>query len=189
MYSPIKQAPVAIDLLTGKLTGDKIILQKRTIADLKGVFVDEEARLSMDQQQLAYEVELFLPVEEGTPGGLYFGNTTIYPGKVGNEYLMTKGHFHANTDRNEYYLGVRGNGYLLFMNTEREAWVEKMAPGSLHYIGANLAHRVINTGNEPLTFLASWPADSGHDYESIQKNGFSLRIMEENNNPVLIKND
>jgi glucose-6-phosphate isomerase, archaeal len=189
MDAQIKQAPVRIDMRTGNLIGQAVVTQKRTIGDLTGIFQNKKAHMAMNQMQLAYEVELFLPVEEGTPGGLYFGNTTIYPGKVGSEYIMTKGHFHANTNRNEYYLCIRGYGYLLFMNTQRESWVEKMTPGSLHYIGANLAHRVINTGSEPLTFLASWPADSGHDYESIQKNGFSLRIMEENNTAVFIKNE
>jgi glucose-6-phosphate isomerase, archaeal len=189
MNAKIKKAPVAIDLRTGILSGTEVVLQKRTIGDLKGVFKDEAALLSMNQQQPAYEVQLFLPVDEGTPGGLFYGNTTIYPGKVGNEYMMTKGHFHANPDRNEYYLGIRGIGYLLLMNNKREAWVEELRPGSLHYIGANLAHRVINTGQEPLTFLASWPADSGHNYETIQKEGFSLRVFEENNQPLILPND
>jgi glucose-6-phosphate isomerase, archaeal len=187
MNEMIKNAPVSIDLQTGEMTGKGLTLQRRTIGDLKDVFQDENARLKMPQDQLAYEVQLFLPVPEGTQGGLYFGNTTIYPGKVGKEYMMTKGHFHETGDRNEYYLCVRGNGYLMFMNGKREARVEPMNPGSLHYIGAHLAHRVINIGNAPLTFLASWPADAGHDYGSIQQNGFALRVIEENGKPNLVR--
>ena len=32
---------------------------------------------------------------EGTPGGLYFGITHLYPGLLEQEYFLTKGHFHA----------------------------------------------------------------------------------------------
>jgi glucose-6-phosphate isomerase, archaeal len=182
-----KLPAVTIDLTTGKMEGNPVSVQKRTIADLKNVFADEPTRLAMPQDQPAYEVQLYLPVPEGTDGGLYFGNTTIYPGKVGKEYMMTKGHFHAKGDRNEYYLGVRGIGYLLFMDENRQSWVEPMQQGSLHFIGANQAHRVINTGTEPLTFLASWPADAGHDYDSIQQNGFSVRIIEKDGIPSIIE--
>ena len=50
-----------------------------------------------------------------------------------------------------------------------------MKPGSVHYIPGNVAHRVANTGNEPLIFLASWPSDAGHDYARIRETGFSKR--------------
>jgi len=183
----LKKVEVKIDLTTGLMTGKSIVLQKRTIADLKNVFADEKSRLTMPQNQLAYEVQLYLPVLDGTEGGLYFGNTTIYPCKVGNEYMMTKGHFHAKGDRNEYYLCIKGIGYLLLMNEKRECWMEKMTQGSLHFIGANLAHRVINAGIEPLTFLASWPADAGHDYNTIQQNGFSVRLVEVNGQPSVVE--
>jgi len=183
----IHSTAVEIDLSSGIMKGQSVTPLKRTIADLEDVFADEQARLAMPQDQLAYEVQLYQPVPDGTEGGLFFGNTTIYPIKVGNEYMMTKGHFHAKPDRNEYYLCITGNGYLLFMREDRECWIEPMKPGSLHFIGANLAHRVINIGSEPLTFLASWPADAGHNYETIQQYGFSVRIIEENGEPFIVK--
>jgi glucose-6-phosphate isomerase, archaeal len=183
----IHSPEVEIDMISGILQGQPVILQQRRMRDLKDVFHDEQARLAMPQDQLAYEVQLYLPVPDGTEGGLFFGNTTIYPGKVGNEYMMTKGHFHAKANRNEYYLGIKGTGYLLFMDDKRKCWVESMKNGSLHFIGANLAHRVINTGSEALTFLASWPADAGHNYDAIQQFGFSVRLIEENGEPHIIK--
>jgi glucose-6-phosphate isomerase len=183
----LHKTDVEIDLTSGRLKGQTVSLQKRSIADLKNVFADEQARLAMPQESLAYEVQLYLPVPEGIEGGLFFGNTTIYPIKIGNEYMMTKGHFHAKADRNEYYLGIKGEGYLLLMNEKRECWVEQMKQGSLHFIGANLAHRVINTGSDPLTFLASWPSDAGHNYEAIQQHGFSVRIIEQDGQPFIVK--
>jgi glucose-6-phosphate isomerase len=174
---------VHIELTTGILNGQAVSTQRRTIGDLRNVFADETARAAMPQDQLAYEVQLYQPIADGTAGGLFFGNTTIYPGTVGGEYIMTKGHFHALGDRTEYYLGVKGEGFLLFMDRDRGYRVEKMTAGSLHFIGPQLAHRVINTGTTPLTFLACWPADAGHDYATSQEQGFPVRVFERNGQP------
>ena len=184
-YSPIP-TDVRIDLMSGVLQGKPVKVQQRTVGDLKGIFAHEAARAERPQDTLAYEIQLYQPVAEGTEGGLFFGNTTIYPIRVGGEYMMTKGHFHALGDRNEYYLSVKGEGMLLFMDRDRGYKIEKMSPGSLHFIGAHLAHRVINTGATPLTFLACWPADAGHDYDSIQQQGFPVRVFEQGGEPVIV---
>ena len=81
------------------LIGENVKRSLKTLADLRGVFHNCEAYEQMSPDTLLYEVTCHLPVEEGTPGGLYFGITRIYPGKVGDEYFMTKGHFHANMNR------------------------------------------------------------------------------------------
>jgi glucose-6-phosphate isomerase len=154
--------------------------------DLSGVFADEKALKLLDPDLLIYNVQAFMPVKENISGGLYFGTTIIQPGKVGSEYFMTRGHFHANADRAEYYWGVQGEGMLILMDEKRNTRAEKMFPGSLHYIGSNIAHRVANKGLEPLIFGACWPSDAGHNYEEIKKNGFSARLMEINGNACLI---
>lgn len=116
------------------LIGENVKRSLKTLADLRGVFHNCEAYEQMSPDTLLYEVTCHLPVEEGTPGGLYFGITRIYPGKVGDEYFMTKGHFHANMNRGEYYWGVEGEGRLIMMDQNRRVWSERMFPGSLHYI-------------------------------------------------------
>lgn len=168
------------------LQGEGVEKQHRRLKDLADVFKEEQAYRAMNPETLVYEVSSFLPVPEGTPGGLYFGLTHIYPGKVGSEYFMTKGHFHALIDRAEYYWGLQGEGVLILMNEAREVWAEKMFPGSLHFIPGRVAHRVANTGNQLLSFGASWPADAGHNYEEIRKNGFARRLMDNNGIPELI---
>lgn len=139
----------------------------------------------MSQSQLAYEVDCHFPVKEGTLGGLFFGITKLYPGKVGDEYFMTKGHFHAQSDRAEYYWGIKGEGMLILMDREGKTWAKKMTPGSLHYIPADIAHRVANIGNDLLSFGACWPSDAGHDYDTILQKGFSARLVEINGTPQL----
>ncbi|WEK34540.1 MAG: glucose-6-phosphate isomerase family protein [Candidatus Pseudobacter hemicellulosilyticus] len=168
------------------LQGEGIEKTYRRLKDLSGVFQDTNSYAAMDPDTLVYEVSSFLPVPEGTPGGLYFGLTHIHPGKVGQEYFMTKGHFHALIDRAEYYWGIQGEGVLILMNENREVWAERMFPGSLHFIPGRVAHRVANTGQQLLSFGASWPADAGHDYEAIRQHGFARRLMEKNGIPELI---
>ena len=72
------------------------------------------------------------------------------------------------------------------MDTDRKIWTEVMKPGSLHYIAGKVAHRVANTGSQKLVFNACWPSDAGHDYDSINTQGFQARLMEENHKPELI---
>jgi glucose-6-phosphate isomerase len=175
-----------VDPSTWSLTGSDITHSRKHIGDLVGVFKDTAAFGLMDPDALVYSVQAHLSVPEGTPGGLYVGTTTIEPGRVGSEYFMTRGHFHAALDRSEYYWGVQGEGMLILMNMERETWAERMYPGSLHYIKGGTAHRVANTGAVKLIFGASWPSDAGHNYDSISRNGFSARLMDVAHIPTLI---
>jgi glucose-6-phosphate isomerase len=171
----------------GYLTGEGVECVTRKIKDMEGVFYDKEALDAMNQDAVVYEVKSVLPVPEGTQGGLYFGVTSLYPGKVGDEYFMTKGHFHAHLDRTEFYWGLSGEGVLIFMDERRRIWAERMFPGSLHHIPGGLAHRVANTGSQLLTFAACWPSDAGHNYAEIAENGFACRLICKNGIPTLIE--
>jgi glucose-6-phosphate isomerase len=171
---------------SNNLIGEGVERTIRKIKDLKGIFSDEVAYNRIDAETIAYEVNSHLPVMEGTSGGLYLGITYLYPGKVGNEYFMTKGHFHATIDRAEYYWGLTGEGMLLYMDSHRHVWAEKMFPGSLHYIPGGIAHRVANTGSQLLSFAACWPSDAGHNYEKIAMNGFACKLVEIDGVPNLI---
>jgi len=169
-----------------QLTGNKINKTVRKIGDLKTIFSDQAAYGDTSPDKIVYEVESYLPVKEGTTGGLFFGITFIQPGKVGDEYFMTKGHFHKIADRAEFYWGIEGEGMLILMDKYRKTWAEKMYPGSLHYIDGYTAHRTANTGASVLSFGACWPSDAGHDYDSISQRGFSKILVQENGQPILI---
>ncbi|PWE00609.1 glucose-6-phosphate isomerase family protein [Marinilabilia rubra] len=182
------RAKVNIDIAnTEKLVGKGVKDSKKTMSQLIGVFKDEEAFKAADQDQVVYEVQAYMPVEEGKKGGLFWGNSMVYPGKVGTEYHMTRGHFHSNLDTGEYYWCLKGEGALIMMDLDRNCWYEEMKPGTLHYIPGNVSHRVANTGYEPLFFNACWPSDAGHDYASIEKEGFAARLFEVDGKPQLIK--
>ena len=185
----ITKSPVGLDLINYHMEGDPIINQTRKIKDLTGVFRDKTAFDLMDPEKLAYTVQSWLPVPDGTPGGLFFGVSTIMPGKVGSEYFMTKGHFHEKSDCAEFYWGVKGCGMLVLMDRERNTWAEEVHTGSLHYIGGEIAHRLVNTGDENLVVGACWPSDAGHDYAEIAMNGFSARLLEVEGEPRLVNNE
>lgn len=168
------------------LTGEDVIKSTRVLGELDGIFGDKQAFDEMYKDQVIYQVSSYLPVLENTPGGLFMGITTLYPGKVGSEFFMTKGHFHSNNDRAEFYWGVEGEGMLILMNEQREVWAERIFPGSLHYIPGKVAHRVANTGYQKLVFSACWPSDAGHDYATISVAGFAQRLIDVNGVPTLV---
>lgn len=178
--------PIYTDWLTGTIRGEGVKESHKTLGQLSGIFHDEQARLTMDPLTEVYRVRYWNPVPEGTAGGLFWGTTILHPGLVGDEYFMTHGHFHAVRDRAEIYATVKGNGILILMSEAGECRTQPLTPGSVHYIPGTVAHRVVNTGDEPLVFLASWPSDAGHDYGSIVNSGFTRRILRRNGAPCIL---
>jgi glucose-6-phosphate isomerase, archaeal len=178
--------PVFLDWCHGKMTGEPVQESFKTLLDLKRIFGDSAALSSLEPSREVYRVRWWAPASSGSEGGLFWGLTFLHPGKVGDEYFMTHGHFHANRSRAEFYGTVSGNGMLIEMNAERKTWGEIMTPGSLHYVRGENAHRIANTGTVPLLVWACWPTDAGYDYESIAGQGFSSRLVERDGKPVFI---
>jgi glucose-6-phosphate isomerase, archaeal len=159
------------------IDGPDVIIAVKTVRDLAGVFLNDDARAAFDPAVVAYRVQMHQPVPDDTPAGLYFGISHLHPGTVDDEFFMTRGHFHALPDRAEYYWGLAGSGLLLLMTRDRAFRVEPVRPGSLHYIPGHTAHRLINTADAILSVGACWPSDAGHDYDTIASNGFSARVF------------
>jgi len=179
-------SPTFVDWSTGFLTGEGVETSVKKLGQLQGLFHDEAAWQSMDSGTEVYRVQFWRPVKDGTPGGLFWGSTEILPGRVGDEFFMTHGHFHLNRDRAEFYATIRGSGMLLLMSEDGVTWAERMRPGSVHYIPGRTGHRVANVGADSLVFVASWPSDAGHDYESVRTSGFSRRLVLRHGAPCLV---
>lgn len=182
----LSPGPTFVDWDSGEISGEGVEESAKTLGQLPGLFHDEAARAAMDQATEVYRVRFWRPVPDGTAGGLFWGATTLQPGRVGDEYFMTHGHFHATPDRAEYYATVQGTGALLLMRENRETISQEMRPGTVHYIPGCTAHRVVNTGTEPLVFLATWPSDAGHDYARIRDTGFGKRMVARDGAPCLV---
>jgi len=175
-----------VDWESGALGGLGIQESTKLLGQMEGMFQDTESWGQMDPATTVYRVQYWKPVPDGTSGGLFWGNSTVFPGKVGNEFFMTKGHFHAQLDRAEYYATVSGGGLLLLMDMQRRTVYRPMKAGGVHYIPGATAHRVVNTGTEPLVFLACWGSDAGYDYRTIEEQGFSVRVFEIDGQPCMV---
>lgn len=176
-----------VDFSTGTLKDfdNKV---ERHLSDLKGMFSDNQSfETSLaDENALVYEVfEKQVPEETGQ---LAHAVTRIYPGKVGSEYFMTKGHFHVKEPTAELYLGIKGQGGIILRDKDDKFQYFEMKAGSLVYVSPYWAHRTVNTAGEPFSFLAIYPAEAGHDYGSIEEKGFPKLVVEQDGQPNLIDN-
>ncbi|HEV2399615.1 MAG TPA: glucose-6-phosphate isomerase family protein [Candidatus Sulfotelmatobacter sp.] len=179
---------IKIDWNTGMLLPDGEVRESvKTLGQLQNIFLNEDVRRAMNPETVVYRVQAWCPVPDGTEGAQFWGSTVVEPGQVEAEYFMTHGHFHQKRDRTEYYGVVEGDGALILMDERRKTWMEPMSPGSLHFIPPGVAHRVANTGNASLRFVACWPSDAGHDYDIIRRFGFGARLLNVKGKPSLVR--
>ena len=161
----------------------------RSLSSMKGQYADVTSFESMlsRNDQLLYEVyEIKRP---HLAGELLNGLSIVHPGKVGNEYFMTKGHFHTVLETAEIYYCVKGQGYMI-METPLGDWsVEELRPGRVLYVPPCWAHRSVNTGaTEDLVTFFIYPGNAGHDYGTIEQHGFRKLVVEVNGRPEIIDN-
>ena len=90
---------------------------------------------------------------------------------------MTKGHYHEAAGTAEIYLCLSGEGYMLMKLSSGESAYERFFPGRMVYVPPFWAHRSVNTGGDPLVSLCVYPAQAGHNYGDIEKEGFPLRVF------------
>jgi len=161
----------------------------RRLSSMKNQFFDPAAYDAMlaKEDRLLYEVyEIRLPEEAGV---LLQGISIVHPGKVGDEYFMTKGHFHRVIETAEVYYCLRGSGYMVMETPEGEWAVEPLRPGKILYVPPRWAHRTVNTEllEDVITFFV-YPGNAGHDYGSIEKQGFRKLVVERSGSPAIIDN-
>jgi len=149
----------------------------RRLSEITEIFIDggQVSKILSQEDPIIYEVfDCTVPEEEGH---LIPVTTRLYPGRVGNEFYMTKGHFHSKRGTAEVYVILQGEGVLV-MQTEIGRTAEQVfTREDLLYIPPYWAHRMVNTGNSPLVFYGVYPANAGHDYRSVADRGFAKRVM------------
>ena len=185
-YSVEKPSVFSFALETG-ISKDKVS-SKRYLSNLRGMVADEAALEEMIKKEdtLIYEFyELGVPEHSGD---LAFGTSICYPGKIGDEYYMTKGHFHAILETAEVYLCVSGRGLILMENPEGDCSYEVLTPGQMVYVPKRYAHRSVNIGKEPFVQFYAFRSDAGHDYGSIETRGFRKLVVERNGDFAVIDN-
>jgi glucose-6-phosphate isomerase, archaeal len=152
---------------------------ERRLSAMRGQFLDPIAYQTMlDQEdQLVYEVyEIKRPEVNGE---ILMGVSIVHPGKVGQEFFMTKGHFHSILETAEVYYVMRGEGFMVMETPEGDACVEPLRPGSVLYVPPRWAHRSVCTSRqEDLVTFFAYPADAGHDYGTIEQQGFRKLVVD-----------
>jgi len=162
---------------------------KRFLSGMKGMYADDDAfeKMLRDGDPMVYEFyELGAPDDAGD---VAFGTSITYPGTVGKEYFMTKGHFHTILETAEVYYTLSGEGFMLTENPEGDVVAHPLEPGKAVYVPKRYAHRSVNTGNSPLVTFFAFRGDAGHNYATIETKGFrKLVVKGEGGNPELIDN-
>ncbi|NWF69163.1 MAG: glucose-6-phosphate isomerase [Chloroflexi bacterium] len=162
---------------------------QRRLSNMRGIFSDSAAfeALIQAEDRLMYEVyEIKRPEVAGElPNGL----TVLYPGLVGEEFFMTKGHFHKVLETGEWYYGLRGEGVMVMETPEGDWAVEPLRPNGVVYVPPRWAHRTVNTRLDAnLVFYWVYPGDAGHDYGTIETQGFRKLVVQRGGQPVVIDN-
>jgi glucose-6-phosphate isomerase len=111
---------------------------------------------------------------------MIIGVTRMIPGKVGDEYFLTRGHIHAKANRPEMYYGESGHGLMLLESPAGEIRIVEIRARTLCYVPPYWIHRSVNVGTEDLVMTFAYPADSGQDYAIIEKaGGMRSRIVDD----------
>lgn len=148
---------------------------------MAGQYQDEGAygQMLKEEDTLLYEVYEIKRPE--VTGEILHGVSIIHPGMVGNEYFMTKGHFHTVLETAEIYHTLKGHGYMVMETPEGDWAVEKLVPGSVLYVPPRWAHRSVNTDSEEdLVMFFAYPGNAGHNYATIETQGFRKIIVKVN---------
>ncbi len=172
---------------------------KRPLSEMKGMYADEAAfaRIIESDDPIVYEFFDFTqpqkpdeePLVPPKPGEVAFGTSIVYPGKVGDEYFMTKGHFHEDLDTGEVYYCLHGRGCMMMESPEGDWEVRELKPGCAVYVPPRYAHRSINTSpDETLVTFFAFRADAGHDYGTIETKGFRKLVVDRDGEPEIVDN-
>lgn len=183
--------PFSFDIINA----EKVVLSRydhhivRNLSVMEGQFLDQIAYHAMlaEADNIVYQVYEIKRPE--VAGELLHGISIVHPGKVGDEYHMTKGHFHTVLDTAEVYFCLRGEGYMVMETPEGDWAVEPLRPNAVLYVPPRWAHRSVNTSpTEDLVTFFVYPGNAGHDYGSIEQQGYRKLVVERNGRPSISDN-
>ncbi len=152
---------------------------QRRLSSLRGQVLDQEAyeKMIREDDRLIYEVyEIHRPEVSGE---ILSGISIVHPGRVGQEFFMTKGHFHTVLETAEVYLCLKGEGFMVMETPTGETSVEALFPGCVLYVPPTWAHRSVCTSRQQdLVTFFTYPGHAGHDYGTIERQGFAKLVVE-----------
>ncbi|HET7314415.1 glucose-6-phosphate isomerase [Salinisphaera sp.] len=169
-----------VDPRHGRLLGSPSNYQKK-LSDLAGIYRDSaafDALAQTDGDRVVYAVQDYRPAFGDNE--LIFGTTWMAPGRVGDEFFMTRGHIHARADRPEIYHGQSGHGLMLMESPEGDTRTVEIWADVVCYVPPFWIHRSVNLGDQPLVMAFTYPVDAGQDYDVIARsNGMRSLIVDD----------
>lgn len=145
---------------------------EKFLSDLAGLYRDGaafEAALATDSGAPVYWVES--SNTEPTAGGLITGVSVLEPGRVGEEFAMTRGHIHAAHEYAELYACLAGHGVMLLETVDGRSEAVELRPGEAVYVPGHWVHRSVNVGGERFVTLFCYGSAAGQDYGIIERAG------------------
>ncbi len=172
VQAPVDQPAVIEIQATGEMTGASR-LYKKHLGDMCGVYLDsdqyDQALADASPEKLVYYVHEH-KYQDG-PGALIVGTSTLLPGKVGDEFAVTRGHLHATADRAELYHCLSGHGVMMLETATGEVSAVELTAGKAVNVPGHWIHRSVNVGTEPFVTLFCYAADAGQNYDIIAHAG------------------
>ena len=168
----------------------KDIVIRRNLEQIYDIFTEPDKALTILKKENPVVVDVFMAPIPETIGHLMVVMTVVYPGKVGEEYYMTKGHIHSSDTAPEAYITLKGEGKLIMQTPDDDCFTGEIKVGKINYIPSGWAHRSVNTGKEELIFLGIYPAESERDYSFIGKGrkNFLKIVIEKKGLPQVVDN-
>lgn len=145
------------------------------LSALCGLVADEAALGAMVRREDSPVYSVATSRVRRAEGEIGFAVTTIQPGLIGREFYMTRGHVHHRDD-GEVYVWLSGRGGILLRDGSQTRWVEMPIEGVVS-IPPRWAHRAVNVGTAPFSFLAVFPADLEHDYTTVEAAGMGATVL------------
>ncbi|MFC7787520.1 glucose-6-phosphate isomerase family protein [Microbacterium sp. MAHUQ-60] len=171
--TPTRDTPVALTISPDGGIEGRSRRYEKFLGDMAGVYRDEDAwRASVAEHgadRLIYWVDDHR-YQEG-PGALIVGTSTLLPGRVGDEFAVTRGHLHAVPDRAELYHCLSGRGVMLLETVDGQSTAIELTAGRAVNVPGHWIHRSVNVGDEPFVTLFCYAADAGQDYGLIADAG------------------
>ena len=181
--------PISIlyDTAAGKLEQYEKLVERR-LSDLAPMYYDQDTveALVGREDPLIYEIFYYsFPASKSDWG---VGVSRIKPGTIGDEYHMTKGHFHEREDQPEVYICTKGTGFLLMETEGGDFQADEFLPGVVTHIPGHWSHRVVNTGADDLSYIGVYSLSAGHVYERVLERGFEQIVVRRDGKPVFVPN-
>jgi len=161
----------------------------RRLSEMAGYYADEGAFAAALAKNDLVTYEVYEIRRPGSAGELLHGVSIVHPGRIGDEYFMTKGHFHAKLETAEVYYCLQGEGYMVMETPEGESVVRPLRPHTVLYVPPRWAHRSVNCSDAgDLATLYVYPGDAGHNYGTIAERGFRKLVVARDGRPQVVDN-